>query len=84
MSTAKDIAEIKDLLARIDERQQAGTKQLEANSKRLDTMAGKIDKTVSDQDKRLRKVENRQTWLSGAYAAIGAVIGIGGWKITAG
>lgn len=38
-----------------------------------------LDYSLKDHEKRLRKVEGRQWWLAGVFAAIGAALGIGGY-----
>ena len=80
--TPKDVTEIKIALARIQERQTANSDKMDVVKETLVNI-GTIIKDHAALDTnlfaeittRLGKVENKQWWLSGVFAAAGTIIG---------
>lgn len=63
----KEVGEIRELAARTD-----------TNVNWLRGAFGHIVQRTDKHDERLGKVERRQFWVAGVFAAIGALLGFGG------
>jgi hypothetical protein len=67
------VADLRVDLARIEGKVDTFVSQMEVQDNRTTQLAGTVAQNAKDTDKRLGKVENRQYYMGGFGAAVGAI-----------